>query len=218
MRIDPGARLLFIGDSVTDCGRARPVGAGSSSALGNGYVAKVDAALAALGSQPAIRVLNTGVGGDTVRNLALRWERDVVALEPDWLSVMVGINDVWRLFDGVDSSAAVMPDEFERVYDGLVSRTLPRLKGLVLISPFYVQDMRSDPLRRRMDEYGAIVKALAARRGALFVDAQAPLDAALAARDYTDLAGDRVHPTAEGHLILARAFLGAIGIPTPSRL
>lgn len=208
MNISPGSRLLFIGDSVTDCGRARPIGEGSRAALGHGYVAEVDAALA--GVEPPIAVANMGIGGNTVRDLALRWDTDVLALRPDWLSVMIGINDVWRQFDGVDNSAAVMPKEFEAVYDGLLGRTRPGLKGLVVLSPYYVQALRSDPLRRRMDEYGAIARKLAARHGALFVDVQAAFDGALVGLDFTAIAGDRVHPTPEGHLILARAFLGAL--------
>jgi lysophospholipase L1-like esterase len=188
-----------------------------NGSLGHGYVAAVHAGLGAQALNPAVRVLNTGVSADTVRNLALRWEADVLAHAPDWLSVMIGINDVWRQFDGVDLSAAVMPDEYARVYEGLIKRTLPRLKGLVLMGPYYVQDMRSDPLRRRMDEYGAIVKALAARTGALFVDVQGVLDVALAGRDYTELAGDRVHPTPEGHKIIAAAFLRGVGLSLPPR-
>jgi lysophospholipase L1-like esterase len=121
--------------------------------------------------------------------------------------VMIGINDVWRQFDGVDASAAVMPEEFEAVYDGLLGRTRPGLKGLVVMGPFYVQTLRSDPLRRRMNEYGAIARKIAGRQGALFVDVQAAFDAALTNLDFTAIAGDRVHPTPEGHRILARAFL-----------
>ncbi|HEY4988227.1 MAG TPA: SGNH/GDSL hydrolase family protein [Opitutaceae bacterium] len=208
MKISPGSRLLFIGDSVTDCGRARPIGEGSRAALGHGYVAEVDAALE--GTKPRVAVSNMGIGGNTVRDLALRWDTDVLALHPDWLSVMIGINDVWRQFDGVDNSAAVMPGEFEAVYDRLLGRTRPGLRGLVVMSPFYVQALHGDPLRRRMDEYGAIARKLAARHDALFVDVQAAFDATLVRLDFTAIAGDRVHPTEEGHRILAHAFLGVL--------
>lgn len=196
---------------MTDCGRARPVGAGSRQALGNGYVAEVDAALAASGIEPAVRVTNMGISGDTVRDLDRRWEADVVALRPDWLSVLIGINDVWRQFDGRNEAAAVMPGEYTGTLDRLVGRTKPAVAGLVLMSPFYVQPDRSDAMRRRMDEYGDIVRSLAEAHGAVFVDTQAAIDAALARMDFAAIAADRVHPTDRGHLILARAFLGALG-------
>jgi lysophospholipase L1-like esterase len=217
MEISPGARLLFIGDSVTDCGRLRPVGEGSRSALGEGYVAAVDAALVPAHPARPIRIVNMGISGNTVRDLASRWDADVLALAPDWLSIMIGINDVWRQFDGRDDAAAVPPDEFARTYEGLIVRSLPRLKRLVLLSPFYVQSSRTDPIRRRMDEYGGIVRGLAARHGALLVDTQAALDGALGRMDYAAIAGDRVHPTPAGHAILARAFLDSIGVSPGSR-
>jgi lysophospholipase L1-like esterase len=65
-------------------------------------------------------------------------------------------------------------------------------------------------MRQRTDEYSLIVRDLAARHGALFVDVQAAIDAALATVDYGVIAADRVHPTQEGHALLARAFLESI--------
>jgi lysophospholipase L1-like esterase len=211
VKVKPGSRLLFIGDSVTDCDRAHPIGTGSPAELGHGYVAEVGTLLAASGENPEIQVINMGISGNTVRDLARRWETDVIALEPDWLCVMIGINDVWRQFDGRDDSAAVMPEEFGRTYDELVGRALPHLKGLVLMSPFFVQTLLTDAMRLRMDEYTAIVKTLATKYGVIFVDVQAAFDAALRKMDYSAIADDRVHPTPEGHRILARAFLGAVG-------
>jgi lysophospholipase L1-like esterase len=210
VKLKSGDRLLFIGDSVTDCGRVRPIGSGSRLALGDGYVAEVDSVLATSGEGPGIQITNMGIGGNTVRDLAGRWATDVTALNPDWLSLMIGINDVWRQFDGKDASSAVMPEEFRSTYDRLVGSTLPHLRGLVLMSPFYVQTLRSDPMRRRMDEYTAIVRDIAGKYRAIFVDVQAAIDAALATTDYASIAGDRVHPTPEGHRVLARAFLRGV--------
>jgi lysophospholipase L1-like esterase len=210
VKVNPGVRLLFIGDSVTDCDRAHPIGAGSHAALGNGYVADVDTLLAESGDPRGIQVTNMGTSGNTVRDLSRRWETDVMALKPEWVSIMVGINDVWRQFDGKDDAAAVLPVEFRRIYDQLLSRTRPHVEGLIIMSPFYVQDLRADAMRRCMDEYTAITRELAATRGAIFVDVQAAFDGALARMGYASIAGDRVHPTPEGHRILARAFVDAV--------
>ncbi len=202
---------------MTDCDRLRPVGGGSPAALGHGYVAAVHDVLAPLHPERPISITNMGISGNTVRDLASRWHADVLALRPDWLSVMIGINDVWRQFDGIDSAAAVMPDEFMRVYEALIAATRPILGGLVLMTPYYVQPSRADPMRRRMDEYGAIVRDLAARHGALLVDTQAAMDQAVSRSDYNSIAGDRVHPTEEGHEVIARAFLCAIGVNPTAR-
>jgi lysophospholipase L1-like esterase len=217
VKIAPGARLLFIGDSVTDCGRLRPVGRGSRFALGNGYVAQVSSWLEASQKARAIQIVNMGTSGNTVRDLARRWDADVLSHEPDWLSVMIGINDVWRQFDGVEPTAAVRLDEFWDIYSGLLARTRPRLKGLILMTPYYVQQDHGDPMRKMMDEYGLVVRDLASRNNALLVDTQGALDRVLARTDYKAIAPDRVHPTEMGHEILAYAFMRAVGVTPRQR-
>ena len=207
MNIPPGTRLVFIGDSVTDCERARPIGEGPGSALGKGYVADVAAALSQVYPENPVRIANMGVSGDTVKHLAAQWDSDAIGPGPDWLSVMIGVNDVWRQFRKSDFGGPVMPDEFESVYDELMARARARVKQLVVMTPFYVQGDRADAMRRRLDEYGAITRKLAARHGALLVDTQAAIDRALEKQDYASIAEDRVHPTKAGHAIIARAFL-----------
>jgi lysophospholipase L1-like esterase len=211
MKFPACSHLVMIGDSVTDCGRARPVGAGGADALGDGYVAQINALLSATDPARAIRITNMGVSGNTVRDLAARWETDVLARKPDWLSVMIGINDVWRHFNAARQAEAVPPDEFGRTYGALLARTRPLLQGLVLLTPYYLEPRKSDPMRRRMDEYGGIVGRLAAAHGAILVDTQAAFDRVLAHLPSSALSADRVHPNRIGHMILARAFLEAVG-------
>src|SRR3954462_2992704 len=98
MLIQAGQKLVMIGDSITDCERARPVGEGLFGAVGKGYVAMVDAQLMNAFPERSIRVVNMGSSGNTVRDLAGRWQGDILDLRPDWLSVLIGINDVWRQF------------------------------------------------------------------------------------------------------------------------
>src|SRR5688572_22437979 len=104
----------MIGDSITDAGRARPIGEGHGQ-LGGGYVAMVDALIGATYPERLIRVVNVGISGNTVRDLKNRWTTDVTDLKPDWLSVMIGTNDVWRQFDAPKfPEAAVHPEEYEK--------------------------------------------------------------------------------------------------------
>ncbi len=199
---------VAVGDSITDCGRRRPVGEGNG--LGDGYVFFTDALLAAAYPERHIRLLNTGIGGNTVRDLAARWQRDVLDLQPNWVSVMIGTNDVWRQFDSYAFAEAVMPDEFEQTYRDLVSRSRQNLDGMMLMTPFYIQPDRADPMRARMDEYGLIVKRIAADLDCLFVDTQAAFDQACESVDPLSLAADRVHLSPHGSAILVRALLKAL--------
>lgn len=205
-------KLLMIGDSITDCERARPIGEGLFNALGRGYVSLVDSLLQATYPTQRVRVVNMGLSGNTVRDLAARWQTDVLDLEPDWLSIMIGINDVWRQFDSPwQVEQHVLLDEYRETLTRLVADTRPTVKGLVLMTPYVIDPNRDDPMRAQIDRYGAAMREIAAVYDARFVDTQAAFDAVMPHIHPTGLAWDRIHPTQVGHMVLTRAFLAAIG-------
>ena len=211
MKLNKHSKLVMIGDSITDAGRAQPIGEGLGETLGRGYVSLVDALLGAAYPDLGIRVLNMGTGGHTVRELEKRWQTDVLDLQLNWVSVMIGINDVWRQFDlPRQPETHVLPAEYERTLDALIAQTIPAVEGVVLMTPFYIESNKSDAMRARMDEYGAIVRRLSEKHGTLFADTQAAFDEVLTSYYPATLAWDRVHPGQVGHMVLARAFLKAI--------
>ena len=99
-------RIVFAGDSVTDMESAQPVGEGLFENVGKSYVRIVENMLAAFYPEIYLRVTNSGISGNTSRDLLQRFDRDVVSLKPDWVSICIGINDVWRQFD-----SPAIPDE-----------------------------------------------------------------------------------------------------------
>lgn len=212
MLLEPKSKLVMIGDSITDCDRARPYGEGLFGAIGKGYVSLVDALLTAAYPESGIRIVNMGTSGNTVRDLKERWQTDVLDLKPDWLSIMIGINDVWRQYDlPAQTEQHVYIDEYEETLEALVKLARPQLQGLVLMTPFYIEPNAADPMRRTMDQYGEVVKKLAFKYDARFVDTQAAFNRVLAHIYPGTLAWDRVHPNMAGHAVIARAFLQAIG-------
>lgn len=212
MRIEPNSKIVFIGDSITDCGRAQPVGEGLFSPWGGGWVNIAAGLLGAAYPAHRLRAVNMGTSGNTVRDLAARWESDVFAQKPDWVVVMVGTNDVWRQFDSpLMPEAHVYPEEFRATLEKLVSSTLPRVKGVVLMTPFYLESNPRDAMRAMMDRYGLIVKETAEKYGVVFVDTQASMAKLLKHCHSAYIAWDRVHPNVIGHTALARALLDAVG-------
>ena len=211
MKLEKDSKLVMIGDSITDCDRSRPVGEGLFQAVGKGYVMMVDALLGASYPDLGIRVVNMGISGNTVRDLDRRWQTDVIDLKPDWLSIMIGDNDVWRQFDSpTQTEWHVYPAEYKATLEKLVEQSLPKVKGLVLMTPFYIEPSKTDAMRAKMDEYGAIVKEISEKHNTLFVDTQAAFDKALETYYSATLGWDRVHPTHVGHAIIARAFLKSL--------
>jgi lysophospholipase L1-like esterase len=212
MIIQRGSKLLMIGDSITDCGRARPMGEAADNGLGDGYVALVDAWLRAAHPAWPVGIVNMGISGDTVRDLRARWQTDVLDQAPDWLSIFIGINDVWRRFGDAAQMAEHVPmDEYAATLEELVSDTRPRLQGLVMLTPFFIEPDTGEPMRAMMDRYGQVVADVAARHDAILIDTQAAFDAVLEHVPPMALSLDRVHPYLTGHMILALAFWRGIG-------
>lgn len=211
MKIGKSEKLVMIGDSITDCGRTKPVAEGLFDPLGRGYVTMVEALLGAAYPELGIRVVNMGTGGNQIRDLKARWQSDVLDLKPDWLSVYIGINDVWRQFDVPrQPEQHVGLAEYEATYDELLKQTRPKLKGLALITPHFIEPNRQDPMRVCMDRFGAVVRKLAKRHDAVLVDVQAAFDTVLEHVHPMSLAWDRIHPNQVGHMVIAKAFLQAV--------
>ena len=213
MKFDKGDILVMAGDSVTDCGRMYESLPGGWGSFGDGYVNFVDAFLAAIYPDYRILVANKGVSGNTILDLEARWDKDVLALDPDWVSVMIGVNDVWRQFDGLlMNNRDILPEEFESVYEKLIEKTLPKVKGMILISPIMMEPNDNHPMKKRVCEYALIAKKLAEKYNLIYVDAQAKIDEFLKHLNEYILCSDRVHPNNKGHAIISKAILDAIEI------
>jgi lysophospholipase L1-like esterase len=204
--------VLFIGDSISDYERTRPVGEGLFNAWGRSYVACAGALLNCMYPELGLRVVNMGISGNQVRDLKARWQTDVFDRRPDWVSVLIGINDVWRQFDCPQMPEThVSPEEYEATYEELIKATLPKVKGMILMTPYYMEPNRQDTMRARMDVYGDIVKKLAARYSLTCVDLQAGWDRLFEHMHSTSIAWDRVHPNQTGCMYIAKQFLKAVG-------
>ena len=211
MKIAPRSKFVLIGDSVTDMDRARPVGEGLFNPHGHGYPNVVQGLLTSVYPDYFVNVVNMGVSGNTVRDLKARWQTDVIDLKPDWVSVMIGVNDVWRQFDVPQlPGRAVDPGEYGATLRELVERTKPLVKGMVLVTPVYWEPNVADAMAARVREYGAICREVAAEKDVLFCDAQAYADRVLAHCHSSYIAWDRVHPNIPGANVLAHALLDTL--------
>ena len=212
MLFEKGDTVLFIGDSISDYDRARPVGEGLGNAWGTSYVSNVGALLGCMYPELGLRVVNMGISGNQVRDLDARWKTDVMDRKPDWVSVLIGINDVWRQFDcPYMPETHVSPEEFEATYEKLIQNTLPSLKGMILMTPYFMEPNRADAMRARMDVYGAIVKKLAEKYHCVFVDLQEAWDDLFRYMHPCNIAWDRIHPNQVGCMYIAKQFLKAVG-------
>ncbi|MEK7766473.1 MAG: SGNH/GDSL hydrolase family protein [bacterium] len=203
--LENGQVALFQGDSITDCGRDRAVADG----LGGGYVALAAAWFAAAHPERKVAFRNRGVSGDRVKDLRARWDRDCLALKPDWLTVFVGINDVWRRYDADEPTSAA---DYEAGYREILGKSRAAGSRLILMEPFVVPYPADREMwREDLDPKIEVVRQLANEFGAILVQLDGLFAEACAFRPAQEWAGDGVHPTAAGHALIARAWLAAVG-------
>lgn len=207
LRIAEGATVLFQGDSITDADRARWY----PDDLGRGYALMAAGWFAARYPERGARFLNRGVAGDRVVDLLARWDDDCLALHPDLLSILVGINETWRAFDAGDPTPT---DAFERDYRALLRRTREALPAtrLLLMEPFSLPVAPDRAAwRADLDPKIQVVRRLSTEFDALLVPLDGLFAQATARREASFWAEDGVHPTPAGHALIAQAWLRAIG-------
>ncbi len=208
----PGIRVVFQGDSITDASRDRSAEdrVNDPVALGRGY-ANDAAAEVLLYTRGEATVLNRGISGNKVYELADRWDRDAIALKPDVLSILIGVNDYWH---SVDFGYAGTARKYREDYDALLSRTRAALPAtrLVVCEPFMVPcQVVNERWVAEFPEYQQVARELAEKHGTTWVGFQGVFNTAM--RDGfspQSLAEDGVHPTLAGHLLMARAWWSAL--------
>jgi len=207
-----GDVVLFQGDSITDAGRSRK-NAGepnSQDALGKGYAWLAAAGLLVQHKGHDLRVFNRGISGNKVFQLAKRWQQDCVDLEPNVLSILIGVNDIWHARNGkYDGTVAI----YERDYDALLARTretLPNVE-LVVCEPFVLRCGAIDESWfPEFDEYRAAARRVAEKHGTVWVAFQSMFDQAVRYAPPEHWAKDGVHPSNAGAALMAQAWLDAV--------
>jgi len=209
LAIQDGQTVVFIGDSITDCGRRA-----ANAPLGDGYVSLIVGLLAARYPERKITFINKGIGGDVATGLRERWDDDVLSHRPDWLSVLVGINDLHRTLR--DAPEAVPPELYRQAYTQCLQRTAERTSArMILLEPFYMS-RAADPHSWRakvlqlLPEYLAVVADLAEQFGAIHIRLHEMFQRVLAHHEADFICPEPVHPNRTGHLMIAHEWLRAV--------
>lgn len=211
MLIQNGQTVLFQGDSITDCGRPRD---GDDWHLGLGYPTLIAAQLPFLHPQRKVTFINRGIGGDRVPLLQERWAKDCVDLKPDWVSILIGINDACHAAnEGPADSAEI----YETGYRDILSQVRQASAKLIILEPFLLHtehpyDFISPiaAIREKLDPLVAAAKTLAAEFDAVYVPLDDLFQEASRDVDPAHWAGDAIHPTPAGHALIADAWITAM--------
>ena len=200
-----GDLVLFQGDSITDCGRNRT----DPGNLGFGYAYMAASLFSARYPELGVTFLNRGVSGDRACDMQLRWQEDCIALQPDWVSILIGINDTWRFFD---SNMRTTTAEFSEHYRAMLEDVRTRTNAsLILCEPFLLPIPEDRAAwREDLDPKIHIVRSLAREYGAIYVPFDGIFAQASTRQELSFWAADGVHPTPAGSALMAEAWLDAI--------
>ena len=199
-------KILFQGDSITDAGRDRK----NPTHLGHGYP-KFVAGSMNYKEPGAFEFINRGVSGDRIVDVYARIKADIINQEPDMMSLMIGVNDVWHEMsrhNGVDV------EKFEKIYDMLLSEVreaLPNIK-IMLLSPYVIRGTATEDLgyrefRAEVEKRIDVVKKMADKYDLPFVNLQARFDEAVSRGPAALFSEDGVHPVAGGIELIKRAWI-----------
>ena len=200
--------ILFQGDSITDGNRSR--NNDWNHVMGHGYQFIVASKLWYELSNKGLHFFNRGISGNTVADLAARWNEDTIALKPDILSILIGINDTEKFFRGDQNFSA---EQYEKKYDDLLQKTreeLPKVQ-LVLCEPFILPVGRVKEnlpvYEKELKMRRGVVKKLAGKYKAVFIPFQTAFDKALQKAPAEYWIWDGIHPMPAGHELMAREWL-----------
>ena len=206
-------RIVFWGDSITDCCRERE----NLYSLGQGYAYLVSAALGKENPND-YEFINKGISGNRIVDLYARMKIDFINLKPDYASIFIGVNDTWH---EVNDDNGVDTEKFEKIYTMMLEEifeALPNLK-LFLITPYVLdgaatQNSEDKPNRdvlfkTDVAEKAEAVKRIAKKFNLPVIETQPVFNAAAKTAPNEYWAFDGVHPTPYGHEILKELWLEA---------
>lgn len=200
-------KIVFFGDSITDMGRNRET-EGTVWSYGYGYPYVIQSRLSEE-NPTKHQLINRGISGDRTVDLYARIKADVWNLEPDVLSILIGVNDVWH---EITKQNGVEINRFERVYQTIIKETkeqLPNVK-IILIEPFVLYGTATKEHFeefQNIKEYAKIVKKLAKKYNLPFVQLQEKFDEMTKRYCVETYLYDGVHPHIAGSTLIATEWL-----------
>ncbi|MBN8209686.1 SGNH/GDSL hydrolase family protein [Bacillus sp. NTK071] len=191
------SKWLFIGDSITDSGRKQ-----DPEGIGSGYVRMIKDEV-----ENEVQVVNKGVSGNRITDLEKRWQKDVIAANPEVLSISIGINDVWRQLDHPEMKQ-VYPEDFKEIYERLLNKARNINTKLVLMEPTIINEDIHSKGNQMLVPYVEVVRRLASNYDAVLVPTHTAFLKQVKQSE-VNLTTDGVHMTEAGNRLMASIWLKA---------
>jgi lysophospholipase L1-like esterase len=206
MLLHDNATVLFHGDSITDAGRNQ-----ENEFLGTGYAMMASAWFSAAHPKKNVRFINCAVGGNRVKDLRNCWRKDCLELKPDVVSILIGVNDIFRKgWFGWRQATSI--ESFENDYRVVLESTRNALSSpIILLEPFLLPVTEAHmELRKNLDPIIEVVNSLSREFKTLYIDLDKIFSEASKVKEPSFWAQDGVHPTLAGHALIAQHWLKVV--------
>lgn len=193
-------KILFQGDSITDAGRDRS----DPHELGHGYPLYAAKHISEKYPDQEFEFIDLGISGNRAENLVERWQRDAIDIQPDIISILIGVNDTWHR---AEEKNWMPHDYFEACYRVILTQLKERTNAkIIMMEQFLAYTPDKAFFRYDLDPKIQVTRKLARE----FADAYIPLDGIIAEASIhqppTHWAADGVHPTAEGSDFIGKVY------------
>lgn len=197
--------LLFVGDSITDAGRNEYHRAN----LGQGYVSMISGQLLNSQVKQGLKIVNRGVGGNTLEDLNGRWEKDCLALNPDIVSILIGINDIGTRFKNELPFDVNNTLKFKNLYQKMIDKLKFQNSRIILMEPFLLpSELKREQWVEYVEMMQNVIRELASQNNLTFIPLQEILYNTGEKIGFEKITGtDGVHPTNLGHALIANQWL-----------
>ncbi|MCF7731500.1 MAG: hypothetical protein K9N23_07425 [Akkermansiaceae bacterium] len=199
--VKPGAKVAFLGDSITEAGQGSP----------GGYVQLIGSGLAANGVN--IEIIGAGISGHKSNQMLERLERDVLAKQPQWMTLSCGVNDVWHGDNGVPL------EDYKKNITSIVDQAQAAGIKVVILTSTMIGEDQANPNNQKLASYNGFLRSLAQEKKCLFADLNAGMQSALAAAAKSQpnnkgnlLTTDGVHMAFAGNQMMATGVLKGLGL------
>ena len=197
--------ILFQGDSITDADRSYT----DDNKRGLGYPQLVTARLG-YDAAGEYNFINRGISGNRIVDVYARIKKDIININPDIMSILIGVNDVWH---EINYNNGVETEKFEKIYGMLIEEVkaaCPQCK-IMIFEPFVLPGTATefawDSFRKGVDEKAAACRRVAEKYGLEFIPLQEKLNALCEKVPQPYWLWDGVHPNAPAHELIAREWM-----------
>lgn len=194
--------FLFQGDSITDANRDDENN--SNFGLGCGYALLLASEIEKKNKRE-IKFINRGNSGDRITDVYARIKEDIINLNPDFMSILIGVNDVSH---ELTMNCGVSPKKFRMIYELLIEEiveALPKIK-IFILEPFILKGTATEKLwsefNSEVRKMAEVSRQVAEKYNFDFVPLQQKFDELSSDGDTGYWSVDGVHPTSAGHQVI----------------